>query len=83
MALKNLSDEEIQKRIIFSLYRGAYYNSRHTTKKNYVSDYHPSHVKKINKNLKKLHKKEIIGLKQTFHGIDIYLNSKKIPMSST
>ena len=31
---KNLSDEEIKKRIIFSLHRGSYYNSRHTPKKN-------------------------------------------------
>ena len=56
---KNLNDEEIQKRIIFSLHRGSYYNKRHTPKKTYVKDYQPSPVRELTKTLKNYIRKEL------------------------
>lgn len=70
-------EEEIEIKMVYALHRRAYYNKRHTPIKNVCNRLSYIPCKQINKAVKKLHKKGIIGIKKTFHGADIYLNHKK------
>ena len=70
-------EEKIEIKIVYALHRRAYYNKRHTPIKNVCNRLSYIPCKQINKVVKKLHKKGIIGIKKTFYGAYIYLNHKK------
>lgn len=57
-------EEEIEIKIVYALHRRAYYNKRHTPIKNVCNRLSYIPCKQINKAVKKLHKKGIIGIKK-------------------
>ncbi|WP_409200863.1 hypothetical protein [Methanobrevibacter sp. DSM 116169] len=67
-------EQYIEKEILYSLYRKKYFGKRHTPIKNLCGRLSYIPCKKINKIVKKLFKKGLIGIKNTSHDKDIYLN---------
>jgi len=69
---------EIQKDIVSSLYLKRHIGKRHTPIENLCQRLSQYPCKTIKKELKVLHNKGLLNFKQTYHGKDIYLNSKKV-----
>ncbi|WP_407375089.1 hypothetical protein [Methanobrevibacter sp.] len=74
MGKKNF--DEFRLRILFFLYRGNYWQSRHTPIVNICNKLSDIPCKYINKVLKQLYKEEYIRFKNTAHGKDVFLNIK-------
>jgi hypothetical protein len=76
--MSEYSEKEISEKIVYSLYRKKYFGERHTPPIFICKRLSNIPCKHINKQLKKLAKEGIVGIYNTGHGKDIYLNPKKI-----
>lgn len=69
-------NRDLQKEIVFSLYRNRYFSKRHTPMDNVCKRLSEIPCKEIRMEVKNLMKMELILPKQTAHGFDIRLNVK-------